>query len=349
MNPQDIDYEHDRYLVNWFEKTKCSLVISSYKSGSTITLSLVDLDGTNHVGAYLNTFNRVTGLYYQDNQLWVGCNNQIIKLTNIGQLKQRENIFNTCFIPKKSFYTTDLNIHDIVINKQDKIFFVTSQFNCVAKPTDKGQCFEVYWKPPWISNIVSEDRCHLNGLALRDDQPRYITTISISNILGGWRENRRTGGIVYDIKEDRVVCSGLSMPHSPRWHHNRLWLLESGTGYFGYIDENEEFQRKTFIPGFCRGLAFYQDQYAIICSSIDRHESLFVGLKLGDTLVNNNAKAKCGVFIVNLENFNVVHSYIFNRGPIELYDVALIPESGRTRLVDLVDPLMSTLNKHLNI
>lgn len=341
MNPQDIDYEHDRYLVNWFEKTKCSLVISSYKSGSTITLSLVGLDGTNHVGVYLNTFNRVTGLYYQDNQLWVGCNNQIIKLTNIGQLKQRHNIFNTCFMPKKSFYTTDLDIHDIVVNQQDEIYFVTSQFNCVATPTDKGQCFEVYWKPPWISNIVSEDRCHLNGLALRDNLPRYITTISVSNVLRGWRENRHMGGIVYDIKEDRVVCSGLSIPHSPRWHHNRLWLLESGTGYFGYIDEKEEFQRKTFIPGFCRGLTFYQDQYAIICSSTDRHESLFIGLKLGDTLVENNAKAKCGVFIVNLANFNVVHSYIFNRGPTELYDVALIPESGRTRLVDLADPLMS--------
>jgi uncharacterized protein (TIGR03032 family) len=349
MNPQDIEYEHDRYLLNWFQETNCSIIISSYKSGSTVTLSAMKIGDATHVGAYLNTFNRVTGLYYREGQLWIGAANQIIKLVDIGKLKQGEDEFDTCFMPRQSFYTTDLDIHDIVVNSRDEVFFVSSQLNCVVRPSNSRQCFDVFWRPPWISQLVGEDRCHLNGLCLRDDAPRYVTAVSTSNVMGGWRENRQSGGVVYDLVEDRIVCQGLSMPHSPRWHNGRLWLLESGTGFFGYVDESGQFQRKTFIPGFIRGLAFYRDQYAVVCSSVDRHESLFVGLKLGDVLVENNVKAKCGVFIVSLDSFSVVHSYIFNRGPVELYDVVLVPNAKRTRMIDLFDPLMSTLSKKMDL
>ncbi len=39
-----------------------------------------------------------------------------------------------------------------------------------------------------------------------------------------------------DVPSGEVVVGGLCMPHSPRWHDGRLWLLESGNGALGYVD-----------------------------------------------------------------------------------------------------------------
>ena len=112
------------------------------------------------------------------------------------------------------------------------------------------------WKPPWISKLVPEDRCHLNGVALRDGWPRYVTAVSRSDVTDGWRDKRRGSGVVADIDSNEVVCEGLSMPHSPRWYRESLWLIDSGSDFFGRVDfEKRTFERLAFCPGFARGLA----------------------------------------------------------------------------------------------
>lgn len=352
VSSQEVSIEHDRYLTQWLKKNACAIVISSYKAGAALTLSNFNVDGNELTGLYINNFHRLTGLCYERDNLWMAANNNILKLNNIGPISENKHDFDHCFIPKELRFVSDIDLHDLSINSEtNQIYFVSTLYNCIGclDQTDSSKLFQVYWLPPWIDKVVGEDRCHLNGLTFRDGVPRYVTSCSESNIISGWRDNRKAGGIVYDLVENRVVCRGLSMPHSPRWHANRLWLLDSGSGYFGYIDENEQFVRKTFIPGFLRGLAFLGTQYALIGASQDRHENVFMGLELGETLKKNNTTAKCGLYIVNLNTFAIAHSYIFTQGITELYDVALIPLNGRCRMIDFMDNLLNTINKEITI
>ena len=141
-------------------------------------------------------------------------------------------------------------------------------------------CIRDSWCPKFITKLAGEDRCHLNGLAMIDGEARYVTACAETNIVDGWREHRSGGGIVIDVQTDEIIARGLSMPHSPRWYREKLWLLDAGTGYFGHVDlETGEFNRLTFCPGFARGLSF-TGNYAVIGISLPRHDPTFQGLSL---------------------------------------------------------------------
>ena len=47
-------------------------------------------------------------------------------------------------------------------------------FSCLAAASPT-HTFRPLWRPPFVSRLAPEDRCHLNGLALRDGEPRYVT------------------------------------------------------------------------------------------------------------------------------------------------------------------------------
>ena len=95
---------------------------------------------------------------------------------------------------------------------------------------------------------------------MKDGRAAYVTAVSRSDVVDGWRDHRVDGGIVIDVNTNAIVAEGLSMPHSPRWHQGRLWLLNSGTGEFGYVDLTAgRFVPVSFCAGYLRGLAFHGD------------------------------------------------------------------------------------------
>ena len=98
------------------------------------------------------------------------------------------------------------------------------------------QPIQNHWRPSFVTKLAAEDRCHLNGMAMRDGRPVFVTSVSQSDVADGWRDRRADGGVVIDVDSNEVICRGLSMPHSPRWYRDRLWVLNSGHGQFGYVD-----------------------------------------------------------------------------------------------------------------
>ena len=137
---------------------------------------------------------------------------------------------------------------------------------------------------------------------MEDGKARYVTAVSTSDVADGWRDRRRDGGVVIDVRDNRMVASRLSMPHSPRVYRGRLWLLNSGTGYFGSIDPTSGvFVPLTFCPGYLRGLAFVGD-YAVMGLSRPRHDKTFSGLALDDALAAKGVEARCGLHVVDLRN-----------------------------------------------
>lgn len=169
----------------------------------------------------------------------------------------------------------------------------------------------------------------MNGLAIVDGRPKYVTTVSRTDVVDGWRDRRTDGGSVIDIESNEVVVEGLSMPHSPRWHDGRLWLLESGTGYLCTVDlARGRFERVAFCPGYLRGLAFVAG-HAIVGLSKQRENRTFSGLALDQELANRDAEPRCGLHVINLAGGNCVHWVRIEGIVSELYDVVALANVTR--------------------
>ena len=136
-----------------------------------------------------------------------------------------------------------------------------------------------------------------------------------------WREHRKSGGVVIDVRTNEIVLDGLSMPHSPQWYRNGLWLLDSGSGY---LDKTHgTFERVAFCPDYARGLSFIDD-YAVIGLSRPRHNKTFSGLQLDDNLVAKKAEPRSGLIVINLQTGDTVHSLTITGIIEELFDVVAL-------------------------
>ena len=222
-----------------------------------------------------------------------------------------------------SYVTGDLDVHDVAVTQSGELIFVNTLFSCLATAS-ATHSFKPLWKPAFISKFAAEDRCHLNGLAMEAGEPRYVTCVAQTDVHEGWREHRQHGGCVIDVRTDDIVCTGLSMPHSPRLHNGKLWLLESGTGYFGYVDlAKGQFERVAFCPGYARGLSFVNN-FAIVGSSKSRQNGTFSGLELDKNLTDKKVEARSGLHIIDLRTGDIVHSLRMEGVVEELYDVVAL-------------------------
>jgi uncharacterized protein (TIGR03032 family) len=236
------------------------------------------------------------------------------------------------YAPRFSYVTGDLDIHDIGLTQEGDPVFVNTLFNSLATPSLR-QSFVPTWRPPFISKLAAEDRCHLNGLAMRDGAPAYVTATSTSDTYDGWRTQREEGGVVIDVASGDIIIRGLSMPHSPRWYRDRLWVLNSGQGEFGWIDlASGKFEPVAFCPGYLRGLAFLGD-HAVIGLSLPRDNKTFAGLGLDARLKERDMPARCGLYFIDLNTGSIAHSMVFSGVVTELYDVAVLPDVRQPAMI----------------
>ena len=318
--PQPVNISCTRGLADWLLRNQVSLAFTSYQTGR---LYLVGVDAKKRVSFHERFLARAMGLWADPQRLVVSTLFQVWRFENVLSGERKGQSPDRHFVPRVAHTTGDLDIHDVSVMGDGRILFVNSLFSCLAtlSPT---HAFRVFWKPPFISKLAAEDRCHLNGLAMKDGAPAYVTATSRSDVVNGWRNRRAEGGCVIDVKSNEIVTEKLSMPHSPRWHDGRLWVLNSGTGYLGTVDlESGAFEPRVFCPGFLRGLAFHNG-HAIVGLSLPRNGS-FSGLQLDDELKTRDADPWCGVQIVNLASGDIVEWIKLEGGVSELFDVAVLP------------------------
>ena len=316
--------QRDRFagIYEWLAGQGVSLAMTTYQAGK---LLLVGRQPQPRLGIFERTFNRCMGLWSDGQTMWMSSRYQLWRLENVSRQLDSKG-FDRLFVPQVGYTTGDIDIHDVAVDEQGRPVFVNTLFNCLAT-TSERLSFTPLWKPPFISKLAAEDRCHLNGLAMQDGKPRFVTACSQSDVVDGWRDRRHQGGCVIDVDSGEIVASGLSMPHSPRWYRDRLWLLNSGEGYLGHIDlDSGQFERVAFCPGYGRGLSFVGD-YAIVGLSRPKDdEQSFKGLPLDDELAKRDADARCGIQVVDLNSGDVVEWLRIEGGLIdELYDVVVLP------------------------
>lgn len=338
-------------LIEWWQVQQVSLVLTSHQTSRLMVLSV---NTEAQIAGYERVFEQARGLYATPEKIYLGCQSQLWQLDNVLAPGELYNGYDRLFLPHISYTTGDLNLQDVAIEAENqRVVFVSSLLNCVATVSDRHSCIPL-WKPSFISHLVNEDRCHLSGLAIVDGKARYVTAYSQSDVFKGWWHNRQSGGCVIDILSDTIIATGLSLPHSPRFYQGKLWLLNAGTGEFGYIDAHHgTFEPITFYPGWLEGLAFVGD-YAIVGLSQPPGQ-IIADLKLAEKLTSN--QAECGLLVINIQSGEIVHWLQLPGEITDIADVQILPgvshpqiaeigseESHRLITLDPLSPLISVQN-----
>lgn len=319
----------------WLFENQCSLALTSRIQGRLFFLGLKE-DG--QLWAHERFLEGAQGLYADPDQLWVTTAFQVWNFRNIlpEQTMFPDNRSDRLYCPRLSFVTGGVRAHEVILDSRNRLIFVNTQYSCLATP-DTQHSFTPIWRPNFITAHAPEDRCHLNGLAMEDGTPKYVTAQARSNTPQGWKSAQANGGLVVSVDDNEIIAGNLSMPHSPRCHQDKLWLLNSGTCEFGFIDmDSGRFTPVCFCPGFARGLALIND-YAIVGLSLPRKNDGFAELPLSGALAKRKVSPMCGVLIVDLKKGEVIHWARFEHTVREVSDLAVIPGVRQASMIGFAD------------
>ena len=227
--------------------------------------------------------------------------------------------YDGCFLTRRAAATGNIHGHEMVW-AGGELWVVNTLFSCLCT-LHEDFSFVPRWRPPFISQLAAEDRCHLNGVAVRDDRPAYVTAMAASNEAAGWRPTKATSGCVVEVASGEIVAQRLAMPHSPRWYDGRLWVLDSGTGRLGVVDlPTGRVETVCEVPGYTRGLAFC-GQFAFVGMSRIRETSVFGGVPIAE----QREQLRCGVAVIDLPRGQAVAYIQFQAGVEEIFDVQVLP------------------------
>jgi uncharacterized protein (TIGR03032 family) len=315
---REVSFECSRHFVPILEHLKATLLVSTYQAGKLVALSVRD----GKLALTFVNFDRPMGVAVQPGGIAVACRDHLWYLRNAPDIAPRlspEGRHDALYLARQAVVTGEIQSHEMAFVGSD-LWVVNTLFSCLATPHSEFS-FVPRWRPSFISGYAAEDRCHLNGLAIADGRPKYVTAMAETDTAGGWRPTKVTSGCVIDVTDHRVVARGFAMPHSPRWFDNQLWVLNSGHGQLTTVDlASGAIQPVVEMPGYTRGLAMH-GQFAFVGLSKIRETSTFGGMPIAA----NIESLKCGVGVVDLLSRQTVATFQFVTGVDEIFDVTLLP------------------------
>jgi uncharacterized protein (TIGR03032 family) len=332
---------HTTSFAHILEHFGISLLVTTYQAGKLVLLRA----DRGVVNTHFRSFPKPMGLAAQGNRLAIGTAREVWEYHNVPAVAPKVEPVgkhDACFLPRFGHATGEVLIHEMAWarsggqgsgargqEEEPDLWFVNTRFSCLCT-LDRLHSFVPRWRPPFVTALAPEDRCHLNGLGVVNGQVRYVTALGESDAPGGWRANKKDGGILLEVPTGEVLVRGMSMPHSPRWYQGRLWLLESGTGTLGTVDlPAGRYEPLAELPGFTRGLDFCGDLAFLGLSQV-RESAVFSGIPLTERL----SERTCGVWVVDLSTGRTVAFLRFEGAVQEIFAVEVLPQ---VRYPDLVN------------
>ena len=295
-----------------------SLLVSTYQANKLLAVRASE----NGLSTLIRTFDRPMGLAADGGRLAIGTRKEVWFLRNAPDIAPRiepAGRHDACYLPRSSHVTGDISVHEVAW-AGDELWVVATRFSCLVT-LSPDYSFVPRWRPPFISALAAEDRCHLNGLAVVGNEPRFVTALGMTDVRDGWRADKLHGGCVLDMPLGEFVARGLLMPHSPRCHNDRLWVLESGIGGLVVVDPaTGRWERVAELPGFARGLVLC-GLYAFVGMSKIRETSAMYGVPLAE----RREQLRCVVAVVDLRSGLVIALLEFQTAVEEVFEVQLLP------------------------
>ncbi len=313
----------------------CTLAVTTYQAGKLVLISPKD----EHTLVQLpRTFDKPMGIAQdkEKDKLALACRDTVQVFSNSSDLAAyyppAPQKYDALYMPRLTYHTGQVDIHDLNFGKDGKLYAVNTLFSCLIS-LDDDYNFTPYWKPWFVDNIVSEDRCHLNGMAMKDGLPKFATAFNTGNSKQSWREHITTSGVIMDITTNEVVLEGLAMPHSPRIYNDELYCLLSATGELIKVDpENRTYQTVIKLDGFVRGMDLYQDYLFIGLSKLRKNSSTFAKLDFAEEA--NEA----GIAIVHLPTASIAGKITYQTSLDEIYDVHVLADKLRPNILNTLKP-----------
>lgn len=320
-------YRYTPEVPQFLEAVGASLLVSTYQAGKLAVFR----SQNQRMSMLPRSFDQAMGIAVAPNRIAIASKFQVWTLRNSPSVAKRLNesedfssqrAYDACYLPRTSNVTGNIDAHEMAWGAgDDQLWVVNTSFSCLCTLDDPRFSFVPRWRPPFVSEISRGDRCHLNGLAMENGRPRYVTCFGQTDTKEGWRENKLEGGCIVDVPSGEVVATGLSMPHSPRLHNGQLWVLDSGRGRLLTVDvESGSTETVVELPGYTRGLAF-AGRYALIGLSKIRETAVFGGVPVEKKYPDR----PCGVAIVDIVEGRQVGLIEFLASVREVFDVQLLP------------------------
>jgi uncharacterized protein (TIGR03032 family) len=315
------------------QKLQCSIAISTYQAGKLVFISALN---ESKIVQLPRSFDKPMGIAHdhEKDKLALACKDEVIVFANSSGLAEHyprsPEKYDALYMPRATYHTGTLDIHDLNFGEDGKLYGVNTLFSSIVK-IDDDYNFTPVWKPTFIDAVVAEDRCHLNGMAMLNAKPKYVTAFGQGNTFQSWRDTVTTGGVLIDVGTDEIIIEGLAMPHTPRIFNGELYTLLSATGELIKIDKAKgTYEVIVKLDGFVRGMDLHKDYLFIGLSKLRENSSTFVKL---------NPKAnEAGIMIVHLPTGSIAGKITYQTSLDEIYDVHVLPGKTRPNILNTIRP-----------
>ena len=317
------------------QRLNCSIAITTYQAGKLVLISAQD---ENTLIQLPRTFDKPMGIAEDKGQdkIAIACKEEVIVFANSPDLAKfypnAPGKYDALYMPRVTYHTGQLDIHDLNFGENNSLFAVNTSFSCIVK-IDDNYNFTPFWKPLFIDAIASEDRCHLNGMAMLNGKPKYVTAFNQGNTHQSWRENVTKTGILIDVETNEIILENLAMPHSPRIFNNQLYVPLSATGELIRVNtEERSYEVVVKLDGFVRGMDVYKDYLFIGLSKLRQNSSTFAKLDFAE------AANEAGIMIVHLPTAAIAGKITYQTSLDEIYDVHILGEKTRPNVLNTIRP-----------
>jgi uncharacterized protein (TIGR03032 family) len=293
-----------------------SVLISTYQTGHLVVVAARQ----GRLVVTFHQFERAMGIAIKPRTIAVCTRKEVwflrdapdiaAKLQPLGQ-------HDACFLARTTHFTGDIEAHESAW-VGGEFWVVNTLFSCLAA-LHPHYSFAPRWRPPFVSALRPEDRCHLNGLAVVNGQPRYVTALAETDSPGGWRSVKHDGGCLIEVPSGRLLVRGLALPHSPRVDGDQIFFLHSGQGELAVVHPlTGQINAVAPLPGIARGLGLYGG-FAFV--GLSRARPTLEGVPI----VARRDELRCGLWVVDLQTGAVAAHLEFSTGVEEIFDVQVLP------------------------
>lgn len=313
------------------QQLQATLVISTYQAGKVVFISAKDSESLIQLP---RTFNKAMGIAISDDQqkMAIATQSEVVVCKNDLQLAEaypnKEGVYDALFMPRATFYTGMVDMHDLHFGKDGKLWGINTVMSALCE-IDAEFSYKPVWKPFFISDYAGEDRCHLNGLAMKEGIPKYATALGQGNTPKSWRQNISQTGVVLDIETNQIIAESLGMPHSPRLYDDGLYVALSAEERIIRIDpKTHEIETIAKIEGFVRGMTRIGDYLLVGKSKLRKNSSVFKELAIAQ-------KAdEAGIDMIHIPT-GVVHAKLRYLASVdEIYDVQILTGVVRPNILN---------------
>jgi uncharacterized protein (TIGR03032 family) len=141
-----------RGFESWLHRSGGSIAFTTYQAGK---LFLIGLRPDGRIAVFERTFSRCMGLAVSTDArtLLLATQYQLYRFENALPQGELQNQHDAVYVPRLSWITGDLDIHDVGFGADGSPAFVNTLFSCLAQAS-AGWSFKPLWRPHFITKLA---------------------------------------------------------------------------------------------------------------------------------------------------------------------------------------------------